>query len=151
MKKQIKNSLEKVKSSRFLRSRFLGKQLSRLKMGQSYYSILMSTINAISLVSLAFALDLIWLLLIFPPLLLITYFIGYYLDKHNINSMDSLKSNEMVHRFLNTGDLKTQEFQLLQTEILIEALQSIQQGKDYDFKNIRQKYDEYFLKWKPPE
>ncbi len=148
MKKQI---LKKVKGSRFLKSRFLGKQLSRLKMGQSYYSILMSTINAISLVSLAFALDLIWLLLIFPPLLLITYFIGYYLDTHNINSMDSLKSNEMVHRFLNTGDLKTQEFQLLQTEILIGALQSIQQGKDYDFQTIRQKYEAYFLKWKPPE
>jgi hypothetical protein len=148
MKKQI---LKKVKGSRFLKSRFLGKQLSRLKMGQSYYSILMSTINAISLVSLAFALDLIWLLLIFPPLLLITYFIGYYLDKHNINSMDSLKSNEMVHRFLNTGDIKTQEFQLLQTEILIGALQSIQQGKDYYFQTIRQKYEEYFLKWKSPE
>jgi hypothetical protein len=57
----------------------------------------------------------------------------------------------MVHRFLNTGDLKTQEFQLLQTEILIGALQSIQQGKDYDFQIIRKKYDEYFLKWKPPE
>lgn len=65
--------------------------------------------------------------------------------------MDSLKSNEMVHRFLNTGDLKTQEFQMLQTEILIGALQTIQQGKEYDFQNIRQKYDAYFQKWKPPE
>ena len=40
-------------------SPFLGLQLSRLKMGQSYYAIIMSTVNASSLVSLAFALS-IW-------------------------------------------------------------------------------------------
>ena len=63
---------------------------------------------------------------------------------------------------VNEHEYKTQNFRKtawkistnisdIETEILIEALQSIQQGKDYDFQNIRQKYDEYFRKWKPPE
>jgi len=139
----MKKTVKRIRSSRFL-----GKQLSRLKMGQSYYAIITSTINAVALVSLAFEVGLMILIFIFPLLIFTTFLVGYYLDVRNINSMDSLKSNEMAHRFLNTGDLKSQEFQLMQTKIIIEA---IIKGKQFDVNKLKSKYEEYVNKWKPPE
>jgi len=137
----------KMKLKTIKSSSFLGKQLSRLKMGQSYYAIITSTISAISLVSLAFQFNILFIVLLFPFLLVITFGIGYYLDIRNINSMDSLKSNEMTHRFLNTGDLKNQEFQMMQTAILVEA---ITKGKEFDPAVILERYNEYRNKWKSP-
>lgn len=144
----MKNCGDKMKLKTITSSSFLGRQLSRLKMGQSYYAILTSTISAISLVSLAFQFNIWIIVLIFPFLLLITFGIGYYLDVRNINSMDSLKSNEMTHRFLNTGDLKSQEFQMMQTAILVEA---ITKGNEFDPNVILERYKEYRNKWKSPE
>lgn len=139
---------EEMKLKTITSSSFLGRQLSRLKMGQSYYAIITSTISAISLVSLAFQLNFLFLVLLFPFLLLTTFGIGYYLDVRNINSMDSLKSNEMTHRFLNTGDLKNQDFQMMQTSILVEA---ITKGKEFDPNIILERYREYRSKWRTPE
>ena len=139
---------ENMKLKTIKSSSFLGRQLSRLKMGQSYYAIITSTISAISLVSLAFQLNFWFLVLLFPFLLLTTFGIGYYLDVRNIKSMDSLKSNEMTHRFLNTGDLKSQDFQMMQTSILVEA---ITKGKEFDPNIILERYKEYRNKWKTPE
>jgi len=129
-------------------SQFLGRQLSRLKMGQSYYAIVVSTVNAISLISLAFHVEFWILIAFFPGLIVATLWIGYYLDKHNITAEDSLKSIEMSNRFLNVGDVKTQEFQLLQTEILLEALQALQGNRAVDGNLLRQKYEAYVKKWK---
>ena len=139
---------EEMKLKTITSSSFLGNQLSRLKMGQSYYAIITSTISAISLVSLAFQLNFWFLVLLFPFLLLTTFGIGYYLDVRNIKSMDSLKSNEMTHRFLNTGDLKSQDFQMMQTAILVEA---ITKGNEFDPNIILERYKEYRNKWKTPE
>ncbi|TFF89873.1 MAG: hypothetical protein EU548_05895 [Promethearchaeota archaeon] len=139
----MKTKFHQIKSSRFL-----GKQLSRLKMGQSYYSILTSTVSAISLASLAFQINFLWLIMVFPFLILCTYLIGYYLDIKNVNTIDQLKSNEMTHRFLNTSDIKSQEFQLLITEMLIRALQK---GETFDSSVLREKYEEYKKKWKSPD
>ncbi|MFX1297536.1 MAG: hypothetical protein ACFFD2_22125 [Promethearchaeota archaeon] len=130
---------------------FLGRQLSRLKMGQSYYSIAVSTISAISLISLAFEITFWILILAFPLLLFVAFIIGYFMDIYNINTMDILKSNEITHRYLTTNDLKTQEFQLLQTEIILNAIQAIQENKKLDPKDLLQKYDAYYRKWKSPE
>ncbi len=127
-------------------SSFLGRQLSRLKMGQSYYAIITSTISAISLASLAFQLDLWIIFVIFPVLLILTFVIGYYLDVRNIKTMDSLKSIEMTQRFLNTNDMKNQEFHIMLTTVLIEALKD---GKDFNPETLLEKYDEYRKKWKP--
>ncbi|QEE14357.1 hypothetical protein DSAG12_00170 [Promethearchaeum syntrophicum] len=132
-------------------SKFIGQQLSRLRMGQSYYSLLIASINAVMLVKIAYpTIELNYILVFVPFLLLCTVFVGYFLDHHNINSLDTLKSNEMAHRFLNTGDLKNQEFQLLQTKILIEALNSIKDGKKLEFLEIEEKYNNYVKKWKSP-
>jgi len=139
----------KTKFHQIRSSRFLGKQLSRLKMGQSYYSILTSTVSAVSLASLAFQINFLWLIMVFPFLILCTYFIGYYLDIKNVNTIDQLKSNEMTHRFLNTSDVKNQEFQLLITEMLIRALQK--KDETFDTSILRERYEEYKKKWKSPD
>jgi hypothetical protein len=130
---------------------FLGRQLSRLKMGQSYYAIAVSTISAISLISLAFEITFWILILAFPLLLFVAFIIGYFMDIYNINTMDILKSNEITHRYLTTNDIKTQEFQLLQTEIILEAIQAIQDKKKLDPKDLLKKYGDYYQKWKSPE
>ena len=139
------NVIKRVRSAHFI-----GRQLSRLKLGQSYYSIAVSTVSAISLISLAFNIT-IWMLIIFFPILLIgTFIIGYFMDIYNINTMDRLKSDEIGNRYLTTGDLKSQEFQLLQTEIVLEALKAIQEDQQLDPKDLLKKYDLYFRKWKSP-
>jgi len=145
LKLKKSNVIKRVKSAHFI-----GRQLSRLKMGQSYYSIAVSTVSAISLISLAFEISFWMLILAFPVLLLGAFVIGYFMDIYNINTMDSLKANEIGHRYLTTSDLKSQEFQLLQTEIVLEALKAIQEKQQLDPKDLLKKYDLYFRKWKAP-
>jgi hypothetical protein len=72
------------------------------------------------------------------------------MDVYNINTMDKLKSNEVGNRYLTTSDMKGQEFQLLQTEIVLEALKAIQEERQLDPKDLLKKYDLYFRKWKSP-
>jgi len=147
--------LLRLKKSKIIKrvktAQFIGKQLSRLKMGQSYYSIVVSTVSAIALISLAFRITFWMLIVAFPFLLLGAFIIGYFLDIYNINTMDTLKSNEITHRFLTTSDMKTQEFQLLQTEIILEAIKAIQEKKKLDPNDLLKKYDNYYRKWKSPD
>ena len=138
-KKKIKDKI--------ISSPFIGRQLSRLKMGQSYYGIVVSTISAVSLIKLAFDLDIYLIILMFPAFLLGAFTIGYYLDKKNINSMDQLKSNEMSQRYLNTGNIKSQEFELMMTEVLLEGFKAVQKGEAFDTSILRQRYSEYKRKW----
>ncbi len=144
-------SLKKSKVIKRVRSAyFIGRQLSRLRMGQSYYSIAVSTVSAISLISLAFEIS-FWMLIVFFPILLLgTFLIGYFMDIYNINTMDKLKANEIGNRYLTTSDLKSQEFQILQTEIFLEAMKAIQEDRQLDPKDLLKKYDLYFKKWKSP-
>jgi hypothetical protein len=139
------NVVKRVKSAHFI-----GRQLSRLKLGQSYYTIVVSSVSAISLISLAFEITIWMLILAFPILLLGTFIIGYFMDVYNINTMDKLKANEVGNRYLTTSDMKSQEFQLLQTEIVLEALKAIQEERQLDPKDLLKKYDLYFRKWKSP-
>ena len=136
---------------RFRNSKFIGQQLSRFRMAMGYYAMLLSTISAMMLVKTAYpVIEIEWIILFTPIPLLITLVIGYYMDKFNINTMDSMKSIEMTHRFINTGDLKSQEFQLLQTQIVLKALQAMKEGKDFNVAELEQKYQEYLNKWKSP-
>ena len=139
------NVVKRVKSAHFI-----GRQLSRLKLGQSYYAIVVSSVSAISLISLAFEITIWMLILAFPILLLSTFIIGYFMDIYNINTMDKLKANEIGNRYLTTSDIKSQEFQLLQTEIVLEALKAIQEESQLDPKGLLKKYDLYLRKWKSP-
>ena len=145
LKLKKSNVVKRVKSAHFI-----GRQLSRLKLGQSYYAIAVSSVSAISLISLAFEISFWMLIVIFPVLLLGTFVIGYFMDIYNINTMDKLKANEIGNRYLTTSDLKSQEFQLLQTEIVLEALKAIQVERQLDPKDLLKKYDLYFRKWNSP-
>lgn len=70
---------------------------------------------------------------------------GYFLDIKNINTMDNLKTSEIQQRFLNTRDLKIQEFHILQLKIIIKALKD----DSFDIDNYSNKlYKEYYKKWK---
>jgi len=129
--------------------KFIGKQLSRLKLGQSYYSIMTSTLSTISLIALAFKINVYILIFAFPLILLATFIIGYILDVYNVNTMDNIKTNEIQQRFLNTRDLKIQEFQIIQLKILTEVLKRNKEGFNTDFNEISNKfYQEYYKKWK---
>lgn len=86
---------------------FIGKQLSRLKLGQLYYTIAISTVNAISLVTLAFEIQFWLLVLLFPMLLLGAYIVGYYMDKKDIITKDMLRTNDIYYRYLSTSDFKS--------------------------------------------
>ena len=145
LKLKKSNVVKRVKSAHFI-----GRQLSRLKLGQSYYTIVVTSVSAISLISLAFEISFWMLIVMFPVLLLGTFVIGYFMDIYNINTMDKLKANEIGNRFLTTSDLKSQEFQLLQTEIVLEALKAIQEERQLDPKDLLRKYDLYYRKWKSP-
>ncbi len=136
---------------KWTRAQFLGRQLSRLRNAQVYYAIIMSTINAISLISLAFHVEFWVLVVLFPFIIGATLWVGFYMDKHDIITQDSLKTADMANRFLNTGDVKAQEFQLLQTEILLDALQALQDKRPIDAAALRQKYETYIQKWKSPD
>jgi hypothetical protein len=138
--------IKKIKK-RFYTSPFIGRQLSRLKLGQSYYGIIVSTISAIALLKIAFDINLFSIIVMFPIFFMGAFIIGYYLDIKNITTMDQMKSVEMSQRFLNIANIKTQEFDLLQTEIILKGLESLREGKPVDFSELKTRYEEYRKKW----
>lgn len=137
---------------KFKLSKFIGKQLSRLKVGQSYYTIVMTTITALSLVNLAFPnINILILIILFPSILLGAFIIGYCMDKWNINTMDYQKSVEMSQRYLTTSDFKNNDFRMLQMEVMFEWLKLIQENKPLDFDVLKEKYRIFFKKWSLPK
>ena len=132
--------MKKIKNTN--KSRLIGQQFSRLRMGQTYYSMIVSTISAISLITLAFNVDFLVLILAFPAIILGTFLIGYYLDKKNINLEDYRKQIEMQSRKLNVADMKAQEFTLMQTLFIIKALR-----ENIDEHQLLMEYEKYKAKW----
>ncbi|MBD3229784.1 MAG: hypothetical protein GF329_16500 [Candidatus Lokiarchaeota archaeon] len=126
----------------FNKSKFIGQQFSRLKMGQTYYSIIVSTVSAISLLMIAFEFNIWQLIIIFPIILITTFLIGLYLDKKNINLEEFRKNIEMHNRKLNMQDIKQQEFQLMQTIFIIKALR-----EKIDEEDLVLEYMKYKEKW----
>lgn len=154
MKKENKNE-KKNKFiniiNRYKNSNFIGSQLSRFKLAMSYYAIIMSTISAVMLIKTAYPVFQIEIIILLLPLpVLLTLFIGYILDKKNISTMDTIKSNEMAHRFIMTSDKKAQEFQMIQTKMLLKALQCVKEGTDINLKELDETYLGYVDKWKSP-
>ncbi|MHA1143318.1 MAG: hypothetical protein ACTSRW_01135 [Candidatus Helarchaeota archaeon] len=132
----------KERYSNLNKSRFVGQQFSRLRMGQTYYSIIVSTMSAISLVTMAFNLDLWLLMILFPLIIAATFGIGIFLDRKDINLEDYRKQIEMQSRKLNVADLKSQEFQLMQTLFIIKALRD-----EVNEENLIESYKKYLKKW----
>ena len=133
-------------------AQFIGRQLSRLQLGQTYYILVMSTISALSLVSMAFTnVSLLVLIFLFPLILLGAFFVGYLLDKSNITSMDKRKTIEMTARYLNTVDHKNNDFRILQMESMFEWIKALQENKPPNPDILKEKYKEFLKKWNPPE
>ena len=133
-------------------SQFIGKQLSRLKAGQTYYMIVISTITALGIVNIAFPEINTWILIIlFPIILFGAFLIGYFMDKSNVVTMDQLKTIEMTHRYLNTSDFKGNEFRISLIKAIFKWMESIQKGEPIDFKEFNIAYDKFVKKWNLPK
>lgn len=128
--------------------KFIGVQLNRLKLGQTYYSIILTTVSAISLVKIAFPkVETLYLLILFPIILLISYFIGYFFDKKGVITEEHRKGYEIFHRYLNTQDFKLNDFRLFQMKIFVLTLQKLQNEEKIDLDIIEKEYQKYLKKW----
>lgn len=130
---------------------FIGKQLSRLKLGQTYYSIFTTTFTALGILILAFPqISIITLIWLFVFILIATFFIGYLMDVLNISTKDHMKSLDISLRYLNVSDSKNNDFRILMMETMGEWLQTIQNGKPIDKSILDEKYKKFQKKWSPP-
>lgn len=134
-------------------SQFIGRQLSRLKIGQGYYAMGMYSISTVGILKIAFPQMSIWLFLwLLVPIMFVGAFVlGFFMDKSNVITMDYNKSIEMTQRYLTKLDFKNNEFQMLKMEVLFEWMTSIQEGKPLDLNILKEKYKEFLKNWNPPE
>lgn len=133
---------------------FLGRQLSRLKMGQNYFAIVSTAVSTVSLIIIALSVlevkvTFTTMIVLIIILLFSAFVMGYLLDVRNINTMDNIEAVDRLHRFINMADLKTQEFNRLQTETLLEALYAMQNKEPINVKLLEEKYKKYLKKWEP--
>ncbi|MHA1521208.1 MAG: hypothetical protein ACTSRK_13575 [Promethearchaeota archaeon] len=140
------------KHRKTLPSTFIGRQLSRFKLGMSYLTLAMSSITAVMTTKEVYgSIQIEIILAILVPIALVgTIMLGYFLDRKDITTQDQRKTNEMTHRFLLTSDIKNQEFQLLQTQILLKALQSMKDSQDINIESLMDSYKDYLAKWQSP-
>ena len=130
-------------------SQFVGRQLSRLKMGQTYYMIGVSTMTALGIVNLAFPAINTWIIiLLFPVFLFSAYIIGLIMDKSNVTATDHMKTLEMTSRYINTADLKSYEFWMVVMNVFYSWMSSIQDGKPLDRDEINKEYIKFLKKWR---
>ena len=133
-------------------AQFIGRQLSRLKAGQTYYAIAMSTVSALSLVIMAFPwIGLIILIILFPLILFGAYFIGLFMDKSNIAAIDHMKTTEMSSRYLNIVDIKYFEFYMTMFKSMFKWMESIQKRESINIKEFNDDYNKFLNKWKQPK
>ncbi len=135
-----------------LTSNYIGKQISRFKLGMSYLTLAMTSLTALMMVKNVYPdIQLEWIILLVPFLILGTIMAGYFLDRWNISTQDQRKSNEMTHRFLLTSDMKSQQFALTQTRMLLLAMKNMKEGTEVDIDDIMTSYEDYLQKWKSPD
>jgi len=139
--------MKKIKTQQFI-----GRQLSRLKAGQSFYTIIIQTITALGIIKIALPeIDFWTLMVLFPVAISGAFMIGYFMDKGNVVTADHMKTLEMYHRYLSVADLKVFEFGLLQMDTMFEWFKSLQENKSLDADILKKKWKEYLIKWTPKE
>lgn len=77
-------------------SKFLGKQLGRLRMGHLYIALVLQMFTALSLVKLAFNIPLNVFIITFFLGLFGIWFLGYFLDTQKIKTADDGKLLEQT-------------------------------------------------------
>lgn len=133
-------------------TQFIGRQLSRLKAGQTYYMLGINTITALGVLKMALPNIDFWVFAaLFPVVLFGAFLIGYFMDIWNIGSMDYNKTVEINYRYLNISDLKTVEFQILMTKTMGEWFKSLQENRPINTDILEKRYQEYLKKWNPPK
>ena len=134
-------------------SQFIGRQLSRLKIGQGYYAMGMSSIATIGILKIAFPQISIWsfLWILIPIMFGGTFALGYIMDKSNVITMDYNKSIEMTQRYLTKLDLKVIDFQTVQMKCFFEWFKAIQDNKPLDFEIFEKEYKKFLKRYSPPE
>ncbi len=133
-------------------SLFVGRQLSRFKLAISYITLAMTFITAAMTTKSNYPqIEFEWILAVTPVVILLTLLMGYFLDRFNISTQDQRKSNEMTHRYLLTSDLKSQDYQLTQTKMLLMGLKNIQSDQEINVEEIMEIYKEYKQRWSPPK
>lgn len=131
-------------------SHFIGRQMSRLKAGQTYYMIVTSTITALGIVNLAFPGIETWLvIMLFPIALFGAFIIGYILDKSNVVTMDNMKTIEMNSRYVNKGDKKSYEFWHSIMCTFFVWMESMQKNEPLDKEKLKIEYEKFLKKWSP--
>jgi hypothetical protein len=103
-------------------SKWIGRQSARLKQGVLYFTIITQIINVISLLKLAFDMDIFGMIALVPFLIIGTWFIGWLLDRMNIVSEDLRKNTEMAARIWSDADEKTTQFQCEVFSVLLSEL-----------------------------
>lgn len=117
--------------------KWIGRQLSRIKAGQLYIMIILTAINALSLISLSFQIKAAWTMIFLPILILVTLLVGYLLDHAGIFSEDSNKSIEMTYRFLTIGERRNFDFLKTMAKAIAPDKADI----------IDKEYDNYIKRW----
>jgi len=131
-------------------SQFVGRQLSRMKMGMAYVLLFTSTLTAISVLNIAFPEIGIWIIFMLLPIAVFgSIFLGYLMDKSSIATTDHMKTLEMTSRFVNTADIKSYEFWMVIMEVFFKWMTSIQEGKPLDRNEIEKEYIKFLKKWSP--
>ena len=131
-------------------SQFIGRQLSRMKMGMSYVILFTSTITAISVLNIAFPEIATWLIvMMFPVAIFGSVFLGYIIDKGNIAVIDTMKTLDMTARFVNKADLKSYEFWHVLMNVFFEWMTSIQEGKPLKKDEMNKEYLKFLKRWSP--
>ncbi|KKM92295.1 hypothetical protein LCGC14_1219830 [marine sediment metagenome] len=129
-------------------SQFIGRQLSRMKVGMSYVLLFVSTLTAISVLNIAFPEIETWIVFMLLPVVMFgSIFLGYIMDKSNITATDHMKTLEMTSRYINTADLKSYEFWMVIMKVFFKWMTSIQEGKPLDKDEIKKKYVKFLKKW----
>ena len=132
-------------------SRFIGKQLSRLKAGQSYYMIIISTITALGVLKVAFPDIEGWIIFaLFPVALFGAFVLGYIMDKSNVVAMDHIKSVEMSYRYLSLADFKLFGFYKVMMKTMFKSIKAVQAGEPFDFDTeFDKEFKKYIKEWSP--
>lgn len=133
-------------------AQFIGRQLSRLKAGQSYYMMFMATLTAVGVLKWALPKIDFWLLISLCFVALGgALILGYLMDKTNVITLDHRKTIEMTHRYLTTADFKNNAFRIIMTKAIFRWMKSIQEDKPLDSDEFEKDLKEFLKGWSPPE
>ena len=132
------------------KSEFVGRQLSRLKMGLIYYTMIMGTFTALSVVKMAFPDLSTWVVFALSPLAFVgAFLVGYIMDKSNVITSDYQKTLDMQHRYMNITDRKNNDFRMVMMKGMESWFKSIQDGTPINSDVLDEKNKKFLEKWSP--